>query len=96
MAVQTLAALPTEAATPSGMVFVPGGTFRMGSNKHYPEEAPVHPVTVDDFLIDRLPVTNRAFRKLVNATGYVAFAEMKPGARDYPGALPNMLKEARG
>jgi len=29
------------------MVFVPGGTFRMGSDKHYPEEAPAHKVTVD-------------------------------------------------
>jgi formylglycine-generating enzyme len=36
------------------MVRNPGGTFRMGSNDHYPEEAPVHRVTVD-----RTPVTNR-------------------------------------
>ena len=42
------------------MVFVPGGTFRMGSDNHYPEEAPTHRVTVDDFWIDRTPVTNRA------------------------------------
>ena len=31
------------------MVFIPGGTFRMGSDKHYPEEAPAHRVTVDAF-----------------------------------------------
>jgi formylglycine-generating enzyme required for sulfatase activity len=31
------------------MIFVPGGTFAMGSNSHYPEEAPVHRVTVDGF-----------------------------------------------
>ena len=42
-----------------GMVFVPGGTFRMGSDRHYPEEAPVHRVTVDGFWIDETPVTNR-------------------------------------
>jgi formylglycine-generating enzyme required for sulfatase activity len=44
------------------MVWIPGGTFRMGSDKHYPEEAPVHRVTVDGFWLDRLPVTNRQFR----------------------------------
>ena len=45
-----------------GMLYVPGGTFRMGSDRHYPEEAPVHRVTVDGFWMDRTPVTNRQFR----------------------------------
>jgi sulfatase modifying factor 1 len=35
------------------MRLVPVGTFRMGSDKRYPEEAPVHRVTVDRFWIDR-------------------------------------------
>lgn len=77
---------------PPGMLFVPGGTFHMGSDNHYPEEAPAHRVSVDGFWIDRAPVTNREFRKFVNATGYVTFAEIKPDAKDYPGALPEMLK----
>jgi len=77
---------------PVNMVWIPGGTFRMGSDRHYPEEAPVHGVTVGGFWMDRTPVTNRAFRKFVNATGYVTFAEIKPEAKDYPGALPEMLK----
>src|SRR5215469_4133753 len=76
------------------MIRVPGGTFRMGSDKHYPEEAPVHRVTVDAFWIERTPVTNRAFRKFVNATGYVTFAEIPPDPKDYPGALPDRLKPA--
>jgi hypothetical protein len=37
------------------MIRIPGGTFRMGSDKHYPEETPVHRVTVSDFWIDRTP-----------------------------------------
>jgi formylglycine-generating enzyme required for sulfatase activity len=36
-------AAPVPAAKlTSGMAFIEGGTFRMGSNRHYPEEAPVH------------------------------------------------------
>ena len=58
------------------MVFIPGGTFRMGSDKHYPEEAPAHRVTVDGFWMDRYPVTNRQFRKFVKATGHVTVAEI--------------------
>jgi formylglycine-generating enzyme required for sulfatase activity len=74
------------------MVWVDGGMFRMGSDRHYQEEAPVHRVTVDGFWIDRVPVTNRDFRKFINATGYVTFAEIPPDPKDYPGALPHMLK----
>jgi len=74
------------------MVWIPGGPFRMGSDKHYPEEAPAHSVAVDGFWMDRTPITNNQFRKFVNATGYVTFAEFKPDAKDYPDALPHMLK----
>ena len=78
--------------TRNGMVWLPGGTFRMGSDRHYPEEAPAHEVTVDGFWIDETPVMNRDFLKFVNATGYVTFAELKPDPKDYPGALPHMLR----
>jgi formylglycine-generating enzyme required for sulfatase activity len=64
----------------------------MGSDRHYPEEAPAHAVTVDGFWIDRAPVTNADFRKFINATGHITFAEIKPDAKAYPGALPHMLK----
>jgi formylglycine-generating enzyme required for sulfatase activity len=74
------------------MIFVEGGTFRMGSDKHYPEEAPAHNVTVGDFSIDPTPVTNAQFHKFVEATGHVTFAEISPDPKDYPGALPHMLK----
>jgi len=74
------------------MVRIPGGLFRMGSDEHYPEERPVHRVRVDGFWMDRTPVTNRQFRHFIEATGYVTFAEIPPDPRDYPGALPHMLK----
>ena len=77
---------------PDEMIFIPGGTFRMGSDKHYPEEAPAHRVTVDGFWIDPTPVTNAQFRQFVEATGHVTFAEIAPDPDDYPGALPHMLQ----
>ena len=73
------------------MIWIPGGTFRMGSDKHYPEERPVHRVTVDGFWMDRYPVTNQRFAQFVEATGHVTFAEIVPKAEDYPGALPDQL-----
>jgi formylglycine-generating enzyme len=86
---QTAAA---ESSAHVDMVWLPGGTYSMGSDKHYAEEAPAHHVTVDAFWIDRTPVTNRQFREFVRATGHVTFAEIAPDPKDYPGALPNMLK----
>jgi formylglycine-generating enzyme len=73
------------------MVWVAGGAFRMGSDRHYPEEAPVHRVAVDGFHIDRFPVTNRRFAAFVAATGYQTVAERRPDPAQYPGALPQML-----
>src|SRR5271155_4045452 len=59
-----------ESADPSEMVWISGGMFWMGSDRHYPEEAPEHQVRVDGFWIDRFPVTNRDFSQFVNETGY--------------------------
>lgn len=89
--VQTATA-PHTADAPNGMIALPGGTFLMGSDRHYPEEAPAHRVTVSPFRIDATPVTNAQFRAFVAATGYVTQAEIPPRAEDYPGAKPEMLK----
>lgn len=83
---------PSPAGQEPGMVFVPGGEFLMGSDRHYPEEKPAHRVRVDGFWIDSLPVTNRAFGRFVDETGYKTFAEIPPDPKDYPGILPEMLK----
>jgi formylglycine-generating enzyme required for sulfatase activity len=74
------------------MAWIAGGSFMMGSNHHYPEEAPAHPVSVDGFWIDTHLVTNQQFHRFVTATGYVTLAEKPPRAEDYPGAIPEMLK----
>ena len=74
------------------MVFIPGGRFRMGSDHHYAEEKPAHSVKVDGFFIEATPVTNAQFRAFIEATGHVTSAEIAPDAKDYPGALPEMLK----
>lgn len=63
----------------SRMVSLPGGTFLMGTD--FEEgfaadgEGPVRPVTLRPFSIDRFPVTNRIFRRFVEATGYRTEAE---------------------
>ena len=66
------------------MVWIPGGTFRMGSDEHYPEERPVHEVAVDGFWMDDHPVTVAEFRRFVKATG------LRHGGRAAarPGRLP--------
>ena len=92
VSMDVVATVERSATTLHDMVAIPGGTYRMGSDKHYPEEAPVHGVTVDEFWMDRTPVTNRQFQEFVRATGYVTFAEIPPDPKDYPGALPHMLK----
>src|SRR3954467_5253202 len=68
------------------MVELPGGTFRMGSERFYPEERPGRDATVGAFWIDRHPVTVAEFRRFVKATGHVTWAERAPAADDYPDA----------
>jgi formylglycine-generating enzyme required for sulfatase activity len=63
----------------------------MGSMDFYPEEGPVHQVTVDGFWMDAHPVTNDEFRRFVNATGYITLAERAPRPEDFPGAPPENL-----
>jgi sulfatase modifying factor 1 len=73
------------------MVWIPAGTFLMGSDEHYPEEAPARPVTVDGIWMDRHTVTNHEFDRFVRKTGYVTVAERTPDGGAYPGAKPEML-----
>ena len=76
---------------PADMVSLPGGSFLMGSNDHYPEERPAHKVRVGAFAIDRHAVTNRQFARFVAATGHVTQAERPADPADYPDADPALL-----
>ena len=76
---------------PPDMLWVPGGTFLMGSEDFYPEEAPVHEVSVDGFWMDRHIVTNEQFARFVDATGYITVAERPLNPADFPGAPPQNL-----
>ncbi|QIG52644.1 formylglycine-generating enzyme family protein [Nordella sp. HKS 07] len=73
------------------MLWIPGGTFLMGSDHHYPEEAPSHKVSVGGFWMDARAVTNDEFSRFVEATGYITSAEKPADPRDYPGAKPELL-----
>jgi formylglycine-generating enzyme len=73
------------------MVRIPGGEFTMGSDEHYPEEAPAHRVAMDGFLMDATAVTNAEFAAFVEATGYLTVAERPLDPADFPGAPPENL-----
>ena len=75
------------------MAEIPAGRFRMGSSAFYPEEGPVREVYVDEFLIDRAPVTVGEFERFVAETGHVTLAERPPAPDDYPDADPDLLVE---
>ena len=76
---------------PTELVELPGGEFAMGSTSFYPEEAPIHTVTVGAFAIERHPVTNAAFAEFVDDTGYVTVAERPLDPALYPGVAPQDL-----
>src|SRR6476620_10950343 len=75
----------------AGMRWIPSGSFLMGSDVHYPEEAPAHRVSVGGFWMDTFAVTNKDFGRFVGATGYVTVAERRPDPADYPDADPALL-----
>ena len=80
-----------EAANRGSMIWIPGGSFTMGSNKFYREERPARRASVGGFWIDKGPVTNAEFSEFVRATGYLTTAERMPDPAAYPDADPSLL-----
>ncbi len=74
------------------LIRIEGGTFQMGSDRHYHEEAPVTTVTVAPFRIAAREVTNAAFGRFVRETGYRTVAERPLDPSLYPGAPAENLQ----
>lgn len=77
-------------ASPSGMLWISGGEFTMGTNAEYGnlDEKPAHKVRVDGFWMDATPVTNAQFKEFVDATGYVTTAEKAPSIEEIMSQVP--------
>lgn len=67
--------VPDPGQPAGGMVWIPGGSVRMGADDMHPEEAPVRNVSVAGFWMAAHEVTNRQFAAFVSATGYRTLAE---------------------
>ncbi|WP_099159497.1 formylglycine-generating enzyme family protein [Virgibacillus ndiopensis] len=69
----------THITSEENMVYLDGGEFVMGTDdaNGFPSdgEGPARKVAVSPFLIDKYVVTNEAFAKFINDTGYVTEAE---------------------
>lgn len=79
--------------TPSKMVWIPGGSFQMGTNDmDLPDAKPLHKVTLKGFWMDEHEVTNAEFEKFVEATNYTTVAKRELNPADFPGVpLENLL-----
>ncbi|MEP3478411.1 MAG: formylglycine-generating enzyme family protein [Fuerstiella sp.] len=77
---QPPASLPANIKTGS-MVWIPGGTFVMGSDTGPADEVPPHAVAIDGFWMDKTEVTNAQFQDFVDSTNYVTLAEKQPELR---------------
>lgn len=77
---------PPSSVRDNDLVWIEPQTTTLGSDTHYPEEAPAREVTVDGFWIQRHQVTNNLFAAFVDATGYRTVAERPVDPADYPGA----------
>jgi formylglycine-generating enzyme required for sulfatase activity len=88
-----LAADAPSPPPPPGMVLVPAGEFRMGTEEPTMTDArPLHRVWVDGFWMDHTEVTNEEFERFVKATTYVTVAERPLDPKDFPGVPPEALQ----
>lgn len=72
-------------ACPSGMVYIPGGIFKIGAGAQLPEEQAADAVSVSPFCMEAHEVRNRQFADFVATTGYVTVAERPLSSNQFPG-----------
>ncbi len=60
----------STAAIKHEMIFIPGGTFKMGRDDGPPQERPSHSVAVEGFFLDNTEVTNAEYAEFVRDTKY--------------------------
>jgi len=79
-----------DSASHLGMVWIKEGSFMMGAQDQEgrEDEYPAHSVTVNGFWMDATEVTNEAFQKFVDATGYITTAEKAPDWNELKKQLP--------
>lgn len=74
----------TPPASDATQTLIPGGSFLMGSDHHYPEEGPVREMKVAPFWMDTEPVTNRQFAEFAASTGHITAAETVAPSQTQP------------
>jgi formylglycine-generating enzyme required for sulfatase activity len=95
-----IAAVPNGTGDTDGVVRLPGGAFRMGTEDvdgfAGDGEGPVRTVTVDPFWIGVHAVSNADFAAFVEATGYRTEAERFGWSFVFAGFLPARLRRDAG
>ena len=86
-----MGATSNPTVSPSGMAWIGGGGFLMGSNQFYPEEQPARHSFVEGFWIDPNPVTTADFQRFVEGTGYLTVAERPLDPAGDPFSDPALL-----
>ena len=85
--------IPSKEFSHENLVWVAGGTFRMGGTTGQKDEQPVHTVKLNGFWIGKFEVTNAEFSEFTKATGYKTVAEAAPKAEDFPDIPLEQFKE---
>ena len=82
----------TAIKIPRGMIWVEGKTFLQGAKESdtyaMPREKPAHTVTVDGFYMDITEVSNKQYKKFVDATKYSTIAERRIDWEEMKTQLP--------